>query len=135
LAGIVTADSGTYTVVVVDSNGCVSSASMNVGIAAAPNAGASNNGPLCAGGTIALFSGGGIGYSWTGPNGFTSNQQNPMITNSSLADSGIYTVTVTGSGGCSASKTTSVTITSSTSATASNSGAVCSGSTVNLFAG
>jgi gliding motility-associated-like protein len=34
-------------------------------------------------------------YSWTGPNGFTSNDQNPIITNAVLADSGSYSVTVT----------------------------------------
>ena len=34
-----------------------------------------------------------IGYTWTGPNGFTSNQQNPIIPNVTPAASGTYTVT------------------------------------------
>lgn len=31
-------------------------------------------------------------YQWSGPNGFTSNQQNPVIENISVANSGTYTV-------------------------------------------
>ncbi|SHE91118.1 Fibronectin type III domain-containing protein, partial [Flavobacterium fontis] len=36
-----------------------------------------------------------LAYSWTGPNGFTSNQQNPTIASATTAASGTYTVTVT----------------------------------------
>lgn len=41
---------------------------------------ASNSGPACSGGTINLFASTvpGVTYSWTGPNGFTSNVQNPV---------------------------------------------------------
>lgn len=47
-------------------------------------------------------------YAWTGPNGFTSNQQNPIIAN---PVSGDYSVTVTGSfGSGSGNATTSVTV-------------------------
>ncbi|MBK9017240.1 MAG: hypothetical protein IPM82_26065 [Saprospiraceae bacterium] len=37
----------------------------------------------------------GVSYSWTGPNGFTSNQQNPTV-----SVQGNYVLTVTGSNGC-----------------------------------
>ena len=37
-------------------------------------------------------------YSWTGPNGFASVQQNPIIANASAVNSGIYTLTVSGQG-------------------------------------
>ena len=37
----------------------------------------------------------GVSYSWTGPNGFTNNQQNPIIPNSSIANTGNYYLTVT----------------------------------------
>src|SRR5262249_13937407 len=59
---------------------------------------ASNNGPLCAGGTLQLSaSAAGAGtYSWTGPNGFSSNLQNPTIPGVSAVNAGIYTVTVNG---------------------------------------
>lgn len=36
---------------------------------------------------------GATSYSWTGPNGFTSNEQNPTIAAASAANSGTYTVT------------------------------------------
>lgn len=46
---------------------------------------------------------GATSYSWTGPNGFTSNEQNPTIPAASAAASGPYTLTVTDAGGCTAS--------------------------------
>jgi hypothetical protein len=52
--------------------------------------------PLCIGQTLNLTSTGlsGATYTWSGPNGFTSNLQNPSITNASGSASGIYTVIV-----------------------------------------
>ncbi|HEX8270693.1 MAG TPA: gliding motility-associated C-terminal domain-containing protein [Flavobacterium sp.] len=37
-------------------------------------------------------------YSWSGPNGFSSNEQNPSLDNLSSANSGTYTVTATANG-------------------------------------
>jgi gliding motility-associated-like protein len=55
---------------------------------------ATNGGPYCVEDTIELFSTpGGISYSWTGPNGFTSTDQNPTIPNATSAMAGVYTVT------------------------------------------
>ena len=58
----------------------------------------SNNGPVCSGNTLSLTASTvtGATYSWTGPNGFTSTQQNPTVsTNATTAMSGTYSVTVT----------------------------------------
>ncbi len=56
---------------------------------------------LCLGSTIQLNASGGVNYHWTGPNGFSSNQQNPVILNSTTANSGIYTCQVSGTtNGC-----------------------------------
>lgn len=49
-------------------------------------------------------------YSWTGPNSFSSNQENPVIANVSAAYSGTYTLTVTGIGGCTSTGTVTVQI-------------------------
>lgn len=56
-----------------------------------------NDGPYCAGQTIHLTANGqaGASYSWTGPGGWTSNQQNPTRTNCTVAMSGTYTCTIT----------------------------------------
>lgn len=61
------------------------------------------NTPLCDGeGNLALttFSFPGASYQWTGPNGFTSNQQNPpVIVNADSATyAGVYTLQVTAQG-------------------------------------
>lgn len=52
----------------------------------------------CEGNTLSLtsdFAGltSGVTYNWTGPNGFTSSLKNPSITNTTAANTGVYTVT------------------------------------------
>jgi hypothetical protein len=61
--------------------------------------GAGNNGPACVGSTVTLTATTlpGATYSWTGPGGFTSSVQNPTLTYS-VANAGVYTVTVTEAG-------------------------------------
>src|SRR6185436_2177371 len=65
-------------------------------------------------GPITLFSNGGTSYSWTGPSGFTSTEQNPNRNvgpnSSTLIGAGIYTVIVTNENGCTASASTLVDI-------------------------
>ncbi|UMQ42806.1 T9SS type B sorting domain-containing protein [Chryseobacterium sp. Y16C] len=61
---------------------------------------ATSNSPVCINSNIQLNASGGTMYSWTGPNGFTSNQQNPIIPNASIANTGTYTCQITGSGAC-----------------------------------
>lgn len=57
--------------------------------------GASNNGPVCTNSQITLNATtlSGASYSWTGPNGFTSNVQNPTFTYTAAA-AGTYSVQV-----------------------------------------
>jgi Secretion system C-terminal sorting domain len=58
------------------------------------NATATN--PICAGTSLQLFASGmpaGATYSWTGPSGFVSNLQNPVIPFAAITATGIYTVT------------------------------------------
>jgi len=58
------------------------------------------NSTICIGQNLQLNASGGTNYSWTGPNGFTSTQQNPVITNANATHSGQYSCNVTGIGGC-----------------------------------
>jgi gliding motility-associated-like protein len=62
----------------------------------------SSNSPVCETNTIELYCDiGNASYLWTGPDGFVSSDQNPVITNAGLNNAGSYTVTVSGiPGGC-----------------------------------
>src|SRR6185369_5264830 len=95
---------------------------------------ASNTGPYCAGQTIQLSTPtvATAVYAWTGPNGFTSSQQNPSITNATAANAGTYSVTVTVDGCTSAAGTTNVVVNTVTTPTPSNGGPYCEGATIQL---
>ncbi|MDH6254045.1 gliding motility-associated-like protein [Chryseobacterium sp. H1D6B] len=67
-----------------------------------------SNSPVCINSTIQLNATGGTTYNWTGPNGFTSNQQNPLISNATAVNSGTYTCQISGSGACDGSFTVNV---------------------------
>jgi gliding motility-associated-like protein len=97
-----------------------------------PPATAVNTGPYCAGATINLSSSGGTGYSWAGPNTYSNATQNPTITNSTTAMTGVYTVTVTDANNCVATATTSVTVNALPTPSANNDGPYCENATINL---
>lgn len=58
---------------------------------------ASSNSPRCVGTALNLSSTlvSGASYQWSGPGGFSSTQQNPIINNVQLSHSGVYTLVVT----------------------------------------
>ncbi len=66
-----------------------------------PDATATVTGIPCANNTITLMAAGGGTYSWTGPDGFSSNLQNPAVGPLTSAKQGTYTVVVTNASGCS----------------------------------
>jgi gliding motility-associated-like protein len=76
---------------------------------------AGSNSPVCEGDDITLYSSiAGATYDWTGPGGFTSSLQNPVIANASSTNSGDYTINVSNiSGGCPNSSTTITVVVSS----------------------
>jgi hypothetical protein len=125
--GIIVTSSGTYTVVVTAANGCTASTQTTVVINTL-TASASANSP-CIGGVLMLSATGPAGatYSWAGPSGVSSSQQNPSINNVTAANSGTYTVTVTGTNGCTASAQTTVSIGTSVTPTFTPIPAFCSG--------
>lgn len=63
----------------------------------------SQNQSICVNSSIQLTASGGTSYSWTGPNGFTSNLQNPAIPNATSINSGVYTCQIAGSTTCNGS--------------------------------
>jgi len=68
------------------------------------------NRTVCATDVISLTSSNGAAYSWSGPNGFTSIEQNPLIPDANPAKAGAYIITVTISGGCMDKDTINITV-------------------------
>ena len=73
-------------------------------LVAVPNIAIANSSQdhYCIGETVFLFeqSQSGVSWLWTGPNGFTSTEQNPIITDITEAGAGTYNVEVTNDQGC-----------------------------------
>jgi len=135
---ITTAESGMYSVTVTVA-GCTSAAAMAPVIVnpipVAPIV--SNNSPICAGNSLNLSASGGSGgvYNWTGPNGFSSNLQNPVINNITSAEAGVYSADIT-IAGCTSAAATSIVIVNPipASPTPGSNSPVCAGTTLNLSA-
>ena len=97
-----------------------------------------SNSPVCSGNSLNLTStpSGGTApytYKWTGPNGFSSTQQNPTITNVTTAASGTYSLEVEDGLDNSSNASISVTVNPTpTVASISGNSTGCVGSTITL---
>ena len=130
------ASAGTYSLVITN-GGCASTASTTtVVVNAVPVATPNYNVGVCAGGNLNLTSNtvAGATYAWTGPNGFTSTVQNPVINPITPAAAGTYTLTITNGGCASTPATVNVVISPAPTATASYNVGVCAGGILNLAA-
>jgi|GEM_PF-1008404 len=119
---------GSYTLEVTDSDGCVNSASTTVVVNLLPSPTAGNNGPICEGDVLSLSGGpdGMASYFWTGPDGFSSPLQNPVVSDKATPDmAGEYTLTVEDVNGCQNSASAEVVINPLPTATISGTIAVC----------
>jgi gliding motility-associated-like protein len=94
-------NSGIYSAIVFGINSCTAIASILVNILPSPSITIFST-PACVNQTLSLFANTGAiaTYSWSGVGGFNSNLQNPFIVNANLSQSGVYTVTVTSTQGC-----------------------------------
>jgi rRNA maturation protein Nop10 len=90
---------------------------------------ATNSGPVCVNNAISLSASAIVGatYSWTGPNGFTSNLQNPVISNPGFGDAGVYSLTASTIGCLSVTRTTTIVITPPLTPLPSSTSPVCQG--------
>ena len=98
---------------VTDSYGVAGTDYATITINASPVATASNNSPVCEGTPLTLTGGpdGMTEYLWSGPDGFSSTDQNVTVSNlASVGMSGTYSLTVTDASGCTGSATTVVTV-------------------------
>ena len=89
---------------------------------------------ICEQETITLHASGGAVYVWSGPDNFSSTQQNPLITNALTTMSGSYPIVVVDSNGCVNKGAAQVTVNAIPAVTV-NSGTVCAGSSTLLTAG
>lgn len=140
ISNVQPANSGIYTVT--GSNACgTATASVNVLVNTSIQnltASASSNGVICSGSSITL-SASAIdvnSWAWTGPNGFTSSQQNPTVNPASSINNGTYTVTARNACG---TQTATVAVEVDTaiqnlSVTALPADTICEGGTINLSA-
>ena len=135
-----TAQGGVYSVTATNSCGSVSAntnlVAVNNGTPSSLTASAIPN-PVCTGNSLTLTESGGTeatGWSWSGPNSYSSTSQSPILTITSTVQEGIYTVTATNSCGSASANTSSVTVkTSPTSAIATAStNPICEGSSLTL---
>ena len=129
-------NAGNYSITVTDANGCNNTGIVSVFVYSLTNATASvsNIGVICTTNTINLSVSNGVSYSWAGPASFTSNLQNPILTNVTSNMAGIYTVTVLDNNNCPTTATTQVNINTTPNLITSNGGNTCVGSNVVLFA-
>ena len=100
-------------------NGCIPAESniQNITVLPRPTLSVTNTGVHCVGSIFKLTS---IpspttptpinSYQWSSSNGFSSNQQSPLVLSSSGAMGGVYTVTATGANQCTNTATTNMTI-------------------------
>lgn len=115
------AASGSYSVIATV-NGCSSQMQTTFAtVNATPQtpAATATPGTACEGNTVNLSATliSGANYSWTGPGGFTSNLQSPVINNIQVSDAGTYNVTANVSGCTSATGSVAVAVNPNPSAT------------------
>jgi gliding motility-associated-like protein len=124
--------SGTYTVKVTSAVGCTNTAVAQVTVTQLPTPNIISNSPKCEGFSLNFFGAGGDSYQWTGPNGFISNSQTPVINNVTALANGIYNLQVT-TGPCVASTSASVTVYALPQPQAFNTGPVCDTKSISIY--
>jgi hypothetical protein len=106
----------TYTVTATAPSTCVttSTVTLTAGALLSSSASASPSNAVCAGTNVTLQAtpidgGAPYTYAWSGPNGFTSTSQNPVLTAVTALEDGLYTVII--SDNCGSTSTSTVTLT------------------------
>jgi len=112
---------------------CASTATAAIYLKPIPVPVANNNGPKCVNQNLVLNATGGISYQWDGPASYTSTNQSFAISSVSLANGGVYHVTVTAANNCTAATSTTVVINPNPTVSAT-AGTVCTTQTLHLSA-
>ena len=109
--------------------------SITINIRKAPFVQATNYVYGCLGGEVSLFASGAGKFVWTGPNGYTSNEQGPVLANVQYTDGGVYKVTGTTDIGCKNSDSTLLRVYPNATATSGQGAFICEGASTTLIAG
>jgi len=107
----IAANAGGYYKVTLTLSGCVASDSTMLTVHPTPKPKAANDGPVCTGNDLQLQvtdAMTGVNYTWTGPDSFTSNQQNTVVKKIHANGGGYYKVYAATQYGCHASDSTLV---------------------------
>ena len=116
---------GTYSVIATGANGCTSSASLTVAQYSAPEVSITGNTTVCEGSSTTITANGGVSYQWsTGETGASI----------SVNAFGIYSVTATGNGGCTATANATVFVASAPTPSISGNLHICDNEATTLTA-
>jgi len=103
----------TYTVTVTNEYGCTDDNEVVVIVNPLPDVLCNSNSPVCEGDDLELYGTSNsiiISWYWTGPNGFSSSDQNPVITGVGLNAAGTYVLTVYDGNDCMSTCSTEVVV-------------------------
>lgn len=116
---------GTYSVIATGANGCTSSVELTVAQYSAPEVSITGNTTVCEGSSTTITANGGVSYQWsTGETGASI----------SVNAFGVYSVTATGNGGCSATANATVFVASAPTPSISGNLHICDNETTTLTA-
>lgn len=127
--------SGVYRVRVTKPNGDTASVTVNVLVGSSlNNFQVLYNNPICAGSTLMVSASylPRVGYSWSGPNGFTSESAVNYFPNAQPSLNGVYSIVATSPGCLSISRTVSVVVNPPLNPVPGSNGPLCTGSVLNL---
>ncbi len=136
-----TAGAGTHSITYTydAGGGCEKAESHNITVNPLPTITLGSNSAICDGDDLNLtYTGNGTSWSWAGPNGYSSTDEDPTITGASTLYAGTYNVTVTDGNGCTNTGNTSVTINSLPTVNITSSDAdntLCAGESITLTGG
>ncbi|MGH1335811.1 MAG: hypothetical protein ACRBFS_06755, partial [Aureispira sp.] len=139
IANANTSNAGSYMLMIQDNNGCSNTGIVQVAVEESPNTPIiTSNSPICEDATLTLsttsYTGNNVVYNWTTPTGMVmTSVATLVINNSTLADSGTYSVVVTVDGCTSLPGNTDVVVNTNPTATAAANGAIfCEGDALQL---
>jgi len=101
ISAISLAQAGIYTVYILSAQGCSNNATTVLAVNPIPTV-AVTGGTICSSQNLQLGanSSGSANFQWSGPAGYLSSLQNPILQSPAISGSGIYTVTVSSAAGC-----------------------------------